>query len=95
MSKAPAPTPAPNAQFASPVPIIGPHYCVPHEVNLAIVRKVLNVTSGNFEVTDVNGTVIFKVNQRILSLHGHRVLFDGNGNPVVTIRDKVIWTISP
>ena len=89
MSKVPAPTPAPNAKFHSPVPIISPQYCVPHEVNLSIVRQILNVTGGNFEVTDVNGVFIFKVNQRILSLRGLRVLCDGNGNPVVTIRHKV------
>jgi hypothetical protein len=89
MSKAQTPTPAPNAKFASPVPIIGPRYCVPYEVNLSIVRKVLNVTSGNFEVTDVDGKIIFKVHEKFLSVHGHRVLFDGDGNPVVTIRKKV------
>jgi len=86
----PAPTPAPSGtQFASPVPIIGPQYCAPYPVDLSIVRKVLTISDGNFVVTDVNGTVIFKVTEKVLSLRGRRVLLDGAGNPVVTIREKV------
>jgi len=91
----PAPTPAPSGtQFASPVPIIGPQYCAPYPVDLAIVRKVLTISDGNFVVTDVNGTVIFKVKGKILTLHDRRVLLDGAGNPVVTLREKVC-IISP
>jgi uncharacterized protein YxjI len=86
--------PAQNSQFAFPIPIIGHQYCAPYEVNLAIVRKVLNIMDGNFVVTDVNGTVIFKVTEKVLSLRGRLVLLDGAGNPVVTIHGKV-RTISP
>jgi len=85
----PVPTPAPGAKFDYPVPIIDRKYCAPHAVDLAIVRKVLNITEGNFVVTDVNGTVIFKVNEKLLSMRGRRVLRDGAGNPVVTIREKL------
>jgi uncharacterized protein YxjI len=85
--------PAPSAQFAVPFPVIGPQFCAPYEVTLAIVSRVLRVMDGNFVVTDVNGAVIFKVTQRIISLRGRRVLLDGVGNPVVTFRGKV-WTIS-
>jgi hypothetical protein len=86
--------PAPNAKFESPVPIIGSKYCVPYEVNLAIVKDIVNITHGNFDVKDVEGHDIYKVDQKLASLHGRRVLSDGAGNPVITIRDKV-WTISP
>ncbi|XP_062166869.1 protein LURP-one-related 15-like [Alnus glutinosa] len=87
----PAPTPAPSGtQFASPVPIIGPQYCAPYPVDLSIVRKVLTISDGNFVVTDVNGTVIFKVKGKILTLHDRRVLLDGAGNPVVTLREKIM-----
>jgi hypothetical protein len=91
----PAPTPAPSGtQFASPVPIIGTQYCAPYPVDLAIVRKVLTISDGNFVVTDVNGTVIFKVKGKFLTIHDRRVLLDGAGKPIVTLRKKV-WIISP
>ena len=84
----PAPTPA-GTQFTSPVPIIGPQYCAPYPVDLAIVKKVLSITDGNFVVTDINGNVIFKVKGTLLTLHDRRTLLDAAGNPVVTLREKV------
>jgi hypothetical protein len=90
-----APTPSPSGtQFASPVPIISPQYCAPYPVDLAIVRKVLTISDGNFVVTDVNGTVVFKVKGKILTIRDRRVLLDGAGNPIFTLRQKV-WMISP
>ncbi|XP_062166868.1 protein LURP-one-related 15-like [Alnus glutinosa] len=86
-----APTPSPSGtQFASPVPIIGPQYCAPYPVDLAIVRKVLTISDGNFVVTDVNGTVVFKVKGKILTIRDRRVLLDGAGNPIVTLRQKIM-----
>lgn len=85
----PAPTPA-GTQFTSPVPVIGPQYCVPYPVDLAIVKKVLTISDGNFVVTDINGNVIFKVKGKLLSLRDRRVLLDGAGNPIVTLREKIM-----
>ncbi|KAL4309412.1 hypothetical protein GQ457_01G024040 [Hibiscus cannabinus] len=44
----------------------------------------MTITDGNFVVTDVNGNILFK----FLSLHGRRVLVDGAGNPIVTLKLK-------
>lgn len=74
----PITTPA-AALFVTPVSIIDPQYCEPYPVDLAIVRKV----------TNTNGNVIFKVKGALLSLCDHRVLINGAGNPVVTLRQKV------
>lgn len=58
-------------------------------MDLAIIRKVLTLSDGNFAVTDVNGNILLKVKGKLLSLHDNRVLLDGAGNPLVTIRRKV------
>ncbi|XP_044487581.1 protein LURP-one-related 10-like [Mangifera indica] len=81
--------PAPNA-YSSPVSIIGPQFCAPYPVDLAIIRKVLTLSDGNFAVTDVNGNILLKVKGKLLSLHDNRVLLDGAGNPLVTIRRKIL-----
>ncbi|KAK7845690.1 protein lurp-one-related 15 [Quercus suber] len=78
----PAPTPA-GTQFTSPIPIIGPQYCASYPVDLAIVKKVLTITDGNFVVTDINGNVIFKVKGTLLTLHDRRTLLDAAGNPII------------
>ncbi|XP_030928005.1 protein LURP-one-related 15-like [Quercus lobata] len=76
--------------FVTPVPIIGPQYCELYPVDLAIIRKVMIISDGNFVVTDTNGNVILKVKGAILSLRDRRVLIDGTGNPIVTLRQKMM-----
>ena len=76
--------------MAEPVPIVGPQYCVPHVVDLAIARKVLSITTGNFVVTDANDNLMFKVKRKFLTLHDKRVVEDAAGNPIVTLQRKVV-----
>ncbi|TXG59038.1 hypothetical protein EZV62_016867 [Acer yangbiense] len=83
----PPPPPPPN-----PVPIIGHQYCAPYPVDLAIVRKVMNITDGNFVVQDINnnGNILFKLKGFLMTLHNRRVLFDAAGIPLVTLRGKIM-----
>lgn len=69
--------------------IVDPRYCAPYPVDLAIVRKMMKLTDGNFVITDVNGNLLFKVKEPVFGLHDKRILLDGSGNPVVTLREKV------
>ncbi|KAK4582255.1 hypothetical protein RGQ29_025434 [Quercus rubra] len=81
----------PSAPQANPLWVISPHYCAPYPVDLGIVRKVLTLSDGNFVVTDTNGNIIFKVKGVLLTLvHQRRIIVDAAGNPIVTIRDKVM-----
>ncbi|OMO50978.1 hypothetical protein CCACVL1_30092 [Corchorus capsularis] len=74
--------------MANPVSIIGPQFCAPYPVELAVVRKVLTITDGNFVVTDINGNILFKVKGAFLTMHDRRVLIDAAGNPIVTLKQK-------
>lgn len=69
--------------------IIGPQYCVPQVVDLAIVRKVMSLTDGSFVVTDASDNILFKVKGRVFSIHDRRVMVDAAGNPLVTLTEKV------
>lgn len=73
----------------NPVPVVGAQFCVPYIVDLAMVRKVMNITDGNFVVTDAHGNLIFKVEGVFLSLLDRRVIVNGTGNPIITLRQKV------
>ncbi|KAK0583898.1 hypothetical protein LWI29_004737 [Acer saccharum] len=81
----PGPPPPPN-----PVSIVGPQYCAPYPVDLAIVRKVMTITDGNFVVQDINGNVLFKVKGALMSIHDRHVLLDAAGKPLVTLRQKIM-----
>ncbi|KAK2361273.1 protein LURP-one-related [Trifolium repens] len=74
---------------ALPTTIIGPQYCAPYPLDLAVVKKVMSVSDGNFAVTDVNGNIVFKVKGSLLTLRDRRVLVDASGNPIATLRRKI------
>ncbi|GFY95753.1 LURP-one-like protein [Actinidia rufa] len=74
---------------ANPMAIVSPQFCAPNTIELAIVRKVLTMSDGNFGVTDVNGNPMFKVRGRSLTLHDKRVLLNSAGYPIITLREKV------
>ncbi|MCF1423306.1 LURP-one-related family protein, partial [Mangrovimonas futianensis] len=68
-----------------------PQFCShTHPVKLAIVRKVKTITDGNFVVQDINGNILFKLKAVDSIFHGRHVLIDAHGNPIVTLRDKVL-----
>lgn len=69
--------------------VISPDFCVREHVNLTIVRKLLAVTDGNFEVTDDKGNIMFRVTEKLLSIHNRHVLLDAGGTPIVTFSKKV------
>ncbi|XP_010553137.1 PREDICTED: protein LURP-one-related 15 [Tarenaya hassleriana] len=80
---------APPQQPVAPG-IVSPAYCAPYPVDLAIVRKVMTLTDGNFVVTDVKGNILFKVKEPMFGLHDKRILLDASGSPVVTLREKIM-----
>ncbi|KAG4925333.1 hypothetical protein JHK87_050873 [Glycine soja] len=73
---------------AVPTAVIGPQFCAPYPLDLAVVKKVMTLSDGNFVVTDVNGNVVFKVKGSLMTLRDRRILVDAAGNPLVTLRRK-------
>ncbi|KAK7395018.1 hypothetical protein VNO78_15559 [Psophocarpus tetragonolobus] len=85
------PQPSASAPMpAVPSAVVGPQFCAPYPVDLAVVKKVMTITDGNFTVTDVNANVVFKVKGSLMTLRHRRVLIDPAGNPIVTLRRKMI-----
>ncbi|AES79764.1 putative tubby-like domain-containing protein [Medicago truncatula] len=72
-----------------PTTIIGPQYCTPYPVELAVVKKVMTI-ADNLTVTDVNGNIVFKVKGSVFTIRDHRVLVDAAGNPIITLRRKIL-----
>ncbi|GMY25642.1 protein LURP-one-related 15-like [Fagus crenata] len=74
----------------TPVPIIGVEYCASADpLQLVMVKEILHISNGNFEVKDSVDNVVFKVKGKIATLRDRRVLYDAAGNPIVTIRRKI------
>lgn len=55
-----------------------------------MAKKLMTIAEGSFAVTDVNGNVMFKVKGSVFSLHDSRLLLDASGNPIVSLRQKIL-----
>lgn len=73
----------------NPVVVVGPQFLSPYPVDLTVVKKVMTISDGNFAVTDVNGTIIFKVKGALLTLHDRRMILDAADRPIVSLQSKV------
>ncbi|KAJ6739663.1 hypothetical protein OIU74_004424 [Salix koriyanagi] len=71
-----------------PVVVIGPQYLAHYPVELAVSTKAWNLGENNFKVADINGTVIFHVKSKLLTLHDRRFMKDATGNTLVNLRQK-------
>ncbi|KAM7264017.1 hypothetical protein ACFE04_001700 [Oxalis oulophora] len=77
-----------NRKQPDPVTVIGQQFCVPYEVDLTCTRSKPRVTDRSYEITDVDGTLIFKMLVKNMSFRHKRTLLGADGNPIVTISQK-------
>jgi len=79
---------------AHPASVIGPNYCAPDPVDLAILTKNPTITHGNFDVKDIQGNIVFKVRAPYTCFQRPRsILLDATGNHMVTLRPKVRYLL--
>ncbi|RDX90137.1 Protein LURP-one-related 15, partial [Mucuna pruriens] len=69
--------------------VIGPSYCAPYPVQLEIVRSV-NTVSDEISVKDIKGNTVFNLERAPFSGHKRCILLDPTGNPIVTLRRKIM-----
>ncbi|XP_010428507.1 PREDICTED: protein LURP-one-related 15-like [Camelina sativa] len=70
--------------------IVDPRYCSPQVLDLAIVRKLMKITDGNFVITNVHGNLLFEVKDPLFALHDKRILLDASGAKVMTLKGKMV-----
>ncbi|CAK9144502.1 unnamed protein product [Ilex paraguariensis] len=81
---------ASSPRLAIPVVVIGPQFCTPSPVDLIIVKKPVTISEGNLGVTDVKGKTMFYLKGKLLSVPDRRVLLYAKGNPIVSLRQKIL-----
>lgn len=79
------------AQAPTPVAVVSPpQFCAPYAVPLTVVKKAISLSGGDFVVTDANGAEMLRVKGAVFSVHDRRVLHDAAGQPLVSMREKVV-----
>ncbi|KAF9684819.1 hypothetical protein SADUNF_Sadunf04G0158300 [Salix dunnii] len=86
----PVPAMRTNPPVERSVVVIGPQYLAQYPVELAVSTKLLTLGENDFKVADINGTVIFHVKSKLLTLHDRRFLKDATGNTLVNLKQKVV-----
>ena len=86
----PVPAMTHHEPLKQPVVVISPHFLAQYPIDLTINGKVWTLGENDFDVLDVNGTPIFKIKSKLLSLHDRRKLLDASGNVLVTFKQKLL-----
>ena len=78
------------------MPVISKLYCSSSQVVLVVRRRPHVVHGGGFVVTNCSQKVVFRVDGcGVLGTKGELVLRDGNGDALLLIRRKVIYSFFP
>ena len=62
-------------------------------VELTVSQNALSASGEGFTISDENGNVIFKMDGHALSIRDRCTLLDCDGNPILTARKKVKFTL--
>nr|CAB3452418.1 unnamed protein product [Digitaria exilis]CAB3456127.1 unnamed protein product [Digitaria exilis]CAB3503297.1 unnamed protein product [Digitaria exilis] len=84
-----SPPPEPTGGIVAPVPVVAPHFCAPYVVQLSVKEKFSMLREGDFTITETNGAVVVRVKGAFISIHNRRLLLDANGNPLLSLREKM------
>ncbi|WCJ27955.1 hypothetical protein M5689_009668 [Euphorbia peplus] len=73
-----------------PVVVVGQQYLTQYPVDLVVSTKIFTFGENDFSIKDVNGTLIFKIKSKLMSIHDRRFLRDAGGNTLVNLRQKIM-----
>ncbi|CAN1276844.1 Protein LURP-one-related 15 [Linum perenne] len=65
-----------------PAVVVSPFFLAQYPVDLTV--------ENDFSVKDVNGTIIFRIKSKLMSLHDRRKLLDANNNVLVSMSQKLM-----
>ncbi|CAN1276842.1 Protein LURP-one-related 15 [Linum perenne] len=71
-----------------PAVVVSPFFLAQYPVDLTVSTKLMTLGENDFSVKDVNGTIIFRIKSKLMSLHDRRKLLDANNNVLVSMSQK-------
>ncbi|CAN1276845.1 Protein LURP-one-related 15 [Linum perenne] len=73
-----------------PAVVVSPFFLAQYPVDLTVSTKLMTLGENDFSVKDVNGTIIFRIKSKLMSLHDRRKLLDANNNVLVSMSQKLM-----
>nr|GEU38644.1 hypothetical protein [Tanacetum cinerariifolium] len=69
--------------------VVDAQYVEPYTVDLAVQRKSVTNSNGNFTVVDINRNLMFKIKDTRFSFHDRHILYDATEKPLLTFKKKL------
>ncbi len=79
----------PTSGSSGAVVVVAPQYCLPHPVSLAVTKKVLSFSGGDWTISDPAGNILFRVDGKVWTVRERRYLLDAAGYKVIRMQQKV------
>ncbi len=79
----------PTSGSSGAVVVVAPRYCLPHAVSLAVTKKVLSFSGGDWTISDPAGKILFRVDGKVLTVRHRRYLLDAAGHKVIRMQHQV------
>jgi hypothetical protein len=79
----------PRSGSSGAVVVVAPRYCLPHAVSLAVTKKVLSFSGGDWTIRDPAGKILFRVDGKVWTVRDRRYLLDAAGHKVIRMQQKV------
>ncbi|KAH9574184.1 hypothetical protein CY35_01G042900 [Sphagnum magellanicum] len=68
--------------------VVAPQYCLPHELSLAVTKKVLSSSRGDWTIRDPEGNILFRVDGTVRAVATRRDLLDDKGYKLIHMQRK-------
>jgi len=80
----------PTSGSSGAVVVVAPQYCLPHELSLAVTKKVRSSSRGDWTIRDPEGNILFSVdgNVRTVGNRRHLHLLDAAGYKVIHMEQQ-------
>jgi uncharacterized protein YxjI len=80
----------PTSGSSGAVVVVAPQYCLPHAVSLAVTKKVLSFSGGDWTISDPAGNILFRVDGKVWTVRDRRYLLDAAGYKVIRMQQKIL-----
>ncbi len=79
----------PTSGSSGAVVVVAPEYCLTDAISLAVTKKVLSISAGDWTISDPAGNILFRLDGKVWTLRNRMYLLDAAGYKVIWMQRKV------
>ncbi|KAH8933663.1 hypothetical protein BDL97_18G041800 [Sphagnum fallax] len=80
----------PTSGSSGAMVVVAPEYCLPSAISLAVTKKVLSFSGGDWTISDPAGNIVFRVDGKVWTVRNRMYLVDAAGYKVISMQRKIL-----